>query len=194
MPIWRLQTTIWQDTTTPEDGMVLTPHFNDHGLTTDPDGLCEDLAAAIDAWSSGTQQIRVKAYDAQGTPPVYPQGDHEVNTGLAPASSGVRETAVCLSFYSQQNRARYRGRLYVPTVITGQATSAPRPGTTMRQKVADLVPILASLGGVDVDWVVYSRIDDAARKVSHWWVDDAWDTVRSRGLRPSARTEGTTGG
>jgi len=27
--------------------------------------------------------------------------------------------------------------------------------------------------------------------VSNWWVDDEWDTVRSRGLRPDIRVTGT---
>jgi hypothetical protein len=73
-------------------------------------------------------------------------------------------------------------------------TTSARPTSAVRNRVAELVPILAGLGGLDVDWVVYSRVTDTARKVTNWWVDDAWDIQRRRGLRPTTRTEGTTSG
>jgi len=192
MPVWRLQTTFARDTLLPADGLTITPHFNTGSVIQDPQGLCDDLAAALDAWDNASGQITVKAYDAQGVPPVYPQGDAVVNVGAAPASTGVRETAVCLSFFAGTNRPRNRGRLFIPTVIMPGTQSSPRPSPTIQQKVADLVPILTGLGGVDVDWSVYSRMDNVPRSVSHWWIDDAWDTIRSRGLRPSARLEGST--
>jgi hypothetical protein len=39
--------------------------------------------------------------------------------------------------------------------------------------------------------VVYSRREKVARPVTNYWVDDEWDTVRSRGLRSSTRVTGT---
>ena len=200
MPVWRLQTTVAADSLFPRDRIVMTPHFNDHGATTDPQGLCDDLAAAVSAWMVGpaTREVTVTAYDAQGTPPVFPQGHTVVNTGLAPATAIMREVALCLSFYSEQNRPRQRGRLYIPAFLAQGGTSVPlRPLATARQKVADLVPILADLGGLDVDWVVFSRLPvpgGTPRKVSNWWVDDEWDVVRSRGLQPTVRLEGSTSG
>ena len=194
MPVWRLQTAIWADSTLPRDAMVMTPHFNDQGALTDPDGLCADLAAAISDWMEApdTRQVEVKAYDAQGTPPVMPQGQALVNPGLAAASPWPRELALCLSYFSQNKTPRNRGRLYVPPVYQSPlATPGPRPGAGDRSKVGALATIFANLGGADVDWVVYSRRDDVARPVSGWWVDDEWDTVRSRGLRPTTRLEGS---
>ena len=67
-----------------------------------------------------------------------------------------------------------------------------RPSQTTRDKVAELAPILAALGGVDVDWSVWSKVDGQARAVTNWWIDDEWDTQRLRGLRGATRTEGTT--
>jgi hypothetical protein len=196
--IFRLQTTIWRDSVLPRDGMTITPHFDDHGLTSDPDNLCEDLATAISGWlvAANAAQVTVKAYDAQSAPPNTPVGSAIRNSGLSPASYVPRELAVCLSFYADQNVPRRRGRLYVPPVYmsAGPETPTARPNSAWRTKVAALVPILAGLGGVDVDWVVYSRMDDVARKVTNWFVDDEWDTVRSRGLRPTARDAGTTSG
>jgi len=194
MAIYRLQVAFARDTTLPADQLIITPHFVINGVLVDPDQLCEDLATALDAWDSGTGQLNVKAYDAQGTPPVYPVGDATRNVGAAPLSSGVREAAVCLSFYADQNRPRKRGRLYIPATLLGNVTAAARPSGPARQLVADLVPIFANLGGANVDWVVFSRADNTARKVTNWWVDDAWDIQRSRGLRTTARLEGTTSG
>lgn len=194
MPLWRLQCAFSADTLLPRDQLIITPHFNDAGALSDPRQLCQDMAEGLDAWDGATRQITVKAYDAEGTPPVFPAGEHEVNTSLAPAATGIRQAAVCLSFFAGQNRPRLRGRLYVPGGVAGLTTTQARPTSAHRQKVADLVPLFAGLGGLDVDWVVYSRRDATARKVTDWWVDDVWDIQRSRGLTETARLTGTTGG
>lgn len=194
MPIWRLNVETYGDSVLPRDAMTITPHFNDGGVGSDPQGLCDDLADAMVTYWSTARQVEVTAYDAQGTPPVVPQGYAIRNAGVAPASLWPREVAVCLSFFSEFNRPRLRGRLYVPVApMPGQAAyHGGRPGTDCRQKVGDLAPILQDLGGLDVDWCVYSRVDDEARAVTDWWVDDEWDTIRSRGLRATTRLTGTT--
>jgi hypothetical protein len=61
-------------------------------------------------------------------------------------------------------------------------------------KVMALGPIFANLGGSDVDWIVWSRKNHTATKVQNYWVDDEWDTVRSRGLKRSTRQVATTSG
>jgi len=193
MPIWRLNVEAFGDSVLPRDAMTITPHFNDGGTSSDPQQLCDDLADAMVAYYEGTRQIEVTAYDAQGTVPVVPQGYAIRDVGQAPASTMPREIAVCLSFFSEFNRPRLRGRLYLPMVcIATSALIAGRPAEPLRTKVGELAPILQDLGGIDVDWVVYSRVDDEARAVTDWWVDDEWDTIRSRGLRATARTTGTT--
>jgi len=193
MPVWRLQVQIARDTAFPRDRVVMTPHFNDGGALTDPDSLCEDMADAIVAWHANTHETIVTAYDAQGTPPVYPQGSAIRNAGTVLPSSIPREIALCLSFYSGRNIPRQRGRLYVPCCVSNVfADPGVRPGAAMQEKVAALAPIFEGLGGADVDWCVYSRVDDVARPVTNWWVDNEWDTVRTRGLRGDARLTGTT--
>ena len=195
MAVYRLQCAIGADTAFARDRVVINPHFNNVGgiLTeSDTDQLCEDLADALVAYVSGTREITVKAYDAQGTVPVFPVGNAVRNVGAFPASAAPRELATCLSFYSGQNLPRRRGRLYVPTFLVGAGvTHGVRPGGALTAKVGQLATILADLGGADIDWSVYSRTDDVARAVSHWWVDDEWDVIRSRGLRPEVRVTGT---
>jgi hypothetical protein len=171
--------------------MVITPHFDDGGITTDPQQLCEDLADALAAWDIITTQLIVTAYDAQGAAPVYPQGRAIRNEGAVAATAVPREVALCLSFYSDRNLPRQRGRLYAPAGLFTSAVGL-RPTVAMRDKLAVLAVDFQALGGPDVDWVVYSRADDVARPVTNWWIDDEWDTVRSRGLRATTRLMGTT--
>jgi len=191
MPIWRLQTS-WSITSTfPRDRIVITPHFNDAGALTDPDGLCEDLANALMTWFPTTGELRVTAYDAQGTPPVFPAGEHILNAGSSFAANAPRELAVCLSFFGTRNLPRQRGRLYMPQFMAG-AGPGLRPSAGMQQKVADLAPIFGGLGGADVDWCVFSRTTNTAHSVTNWWVDNEWDVIRSRGLIGDERLEGTT--
>ena len=52
----------------------------------------------------------------------------------------------------------------------------------------------ANLGGVNVDWQVYSPTDGVGRTVKSYWCDDEWDTMRSRGLRSTMRQTAVTDG
>jgi hypothetical protein len=191
MPIWRLQASWQLDTAAPRDRVVITPHFNDIGATTDPQNLCDDLLAGLETVLPTSGELRVKAYDAQGSVPVYPQGDSIIRATQVHPTSKPRELAVCLSFYGERNVARQRGRLYIPVGITAIAVNALRPVIPITQ-LADLVTLFTGLGGADVDWCVYSRRLDHAFSVTNWWYDDEWDVMRSRGLRGSARIQGTT--
>jgi len=191
MPLWRLQTSWQLDSTLPRDKVVITPHFNTGGVVQDPQALCDDLLAGLQSWLLVTGEVKVVAYDAQGTPPVFPQGEAVVNQGLSMNTTVPRELALCLSFYGTANRPRNRGRLYIPAAFLSGSIGV-RPSTAQRQKVADLVPILTGLGGADVDWSIFSRADNVPRSVQNWWVDDEWDIIRSRGLRGTTRTVGTT--
>lgn len=192
MPVWKLQTQIWMDSVLARDAFVITPHFNQGGIGSDAQSLCDDWAAFIDTWTPLVHQITVKAYDAQGSVPVYPEGEATLNVGSAPAGDAPREVALCLSFYADRNIPRHRGRLYIPHNIVNTSESL-RPSAGERDFLGELAQGAADLGGVDTDWCIFSRSDNVARSVSTWWVDDEWDTVRSRGLRATTRTMGTVG-
>jgi hypothetical protein len=191
MPIWRLQVSWQLDTAAPRDGVIITPHFNDIGATTDPQNLCDDMLAGISTILPSTGEIRVKAYDAQGSVPVYPQGDSIINKGLPHTTTKPRELACCLSFYGERNVKRQRGRLYIPASLLALDTNNLRPVTPIA-KMSALVDLFTGLGGADVDWCVYSRLMNHAYSVTNWWYDDEWDIMRSRGLRPTTRVVGTT--
>jgi hypothetical protein len=192
-----MQVSFGADSALPRDRFVITPHFNDAGATTDPQGLADDLADGIAGIITQTpiptREIVVKAYDAQGTKPVYPQGTAVRNANAYPASGIPRELALCLSFYSERNVPRSRGRLYIPlALIIGTSVSGSRPREQDRTALGLFPPVFTGLGGADVDWCVYSRSDNVARPVTHWYVDDEFDIQRRRGLRATTRTLGTT--
>jgi hypothetical protein len=194
MPIAKAVITTWSDSVNPTDGIQITPHF----IVTDLIGTAMDKLAAdlMTAWTAyiqtgyRTSQRRVTIYNAQGNAPNYPISQVEANTGAATAATVNRDIAGVLSFYAAFNRPRYRGRLYLPLFITGSAISGPTMSTTTRDKIGSLAGILAGIP--DTTWAVYSRVDNVARNISNWWVDDSFDSQRRRGARATARTLGTT--
>lgn len=202
--ILRLAVSFGADSALPRDRFVITPHFRDTNLGPDTglddpgaQGLVDDLAAGLATWfgavGTQTREVTVKAYDAEKLPPSYPLATAVANPNTYPASAVPREVAVCLSFYNERNIPRHRGRLYIPApLIYGSGISENRPGAAKRDAVASLVPILTGLGGVDVDWGIWSRRDRAFRPATHFYVDDEFDVVRRRGLRSVNRTVGTT--
>jgi len=193
MAILRLQCAFQYDTAFPRDRMVITPHFQDDQLLVGAQSLCDDLADALDIWSGATGEVKVTSYDAQGAPPVYPNGETIHRQGVVDNTNWPRELSLCLSYYSERNIPRRRGRLYLPIPIVAAAgATAVVPTAGQMQKAMELAPIFEALGGGDVDWVVYSRVANAAYPVTNYWVDNEWDVQRSRGLRASERLTGTT--
>jgi len=194
MPLYRFQIAQGADSAFPADRIVNTVHFDDAGVGSDPQQLCQDILDAWQAnWLSATaREIRVTAYNV-GPPPQYPVASVIENEGVFPATTQNREIALCLSYYNQRSNPRRRGRIYLcPAISVGQATGA-RPAAGVMTAALNLGEALAGIGGIDVDWVLYSRRDASHHDVVGCWVDDAWDVVRSRGLRPVTRVERATG-
>lgn len=195
----RYQISMAGDTTFPRDRVVNTLYFNHTALEPDDedlDQMCSDLTAVYDNWwtGAGVREIICRAYELGGPPPHNPVGEHIRNAGVSPGSVIPREVALCLSFRADQNVPRRRGRIFLPVFTCGAVGSirdqlTVRPGATLRDRVMLLASEFSGIGGADVDWSVYSGLDQAARKVEHAWVDDEWDTQRRRGLRSTARTE-----
>lgn len=193
MPIYRAQVAVAADTVFPRDRTVNTLCFNDQGVGTDADGLAADLAAVMETWYVGGHEIDVRLYDMADAEPREIKGQAIINPGGAPASLAPREVALCLSFYSERNLPRSRGRIYLGVATASRPLGDVRPPATTRTAALALADGFASLGGADVDWCVYSSSDAAAKPVTNAWVDDEWDTMRSRGLRSTTRSSSTPG-
>lgn len=160
----------------------------------DFDALAQDTA---DLWASisplasnadiDTYEVRV--YNLDDAEPREPRATKTAEA-TGSTDSGPREVALCLSYFSERNLPRQRGRMYLGPFNEGNMRR--RPSTTLISEVSALAAGIQELGGVDIDWNVYSPTDNEFRKVTDWWIDNEWDTVRSRGLKADARLTGTT--
>jgi hypothetical protein len=198
MAIYRLRCAVQFEDTSPKNQAVINPVFETTSplIPDDVEALCDDLADQLPIRfpSLAGKQTTVTAYNVQTPKPNYPVARVVKNDGVVLGVVSPPELAVVLSFYSGQNVPRRRGRLYIPNFwITGGGNEAGEKNVRAapRAQVGALAGSLANLGGTDVDWVVYSKLDNDARPVSNWWVSDAWAQQRSRGIRSTARTEGT---
>jgi hypothetical protein len=172
--------------------MVIDPCFHDALGTNVAQTLADDLATAVNGKIAGTPQIRVRMYELPYVKGAGHTAEKLLNKGTSPASTLPREQALCLSFYAGQNKPRQRGRVYLPIVWLGSGYGGVRPTTPMMTAALSWRTIFENLGGVNIDWVVWSEKDAQSRPVTDVWVDDEHDTVRSRGLRPTSRLTATT--
>jgi hypothetical protein len=100
--------------------------------------------------------------------------------------------ALCLSYYADQNIPRRRGRMYLGPWPASQM--AERPGDVPTGELGLLATRLSGLGGINVQWVQYSPSTGEFHNVTNFWIDDEWDTIRSRGLRATKRALGAANG
>lgn len=190
----RAQCQVWFDSLLPRDAMSINPCFEFTGALFDGDGFCNSVATMLDSLIGSTGQITVKTYDLEGTKPVFPNGQKTIQTGASPASTVPRELALCLSYYAGVNQPRRRGRLYIPLQWLSTRTTDVRPLASQRDLLVAWGDSISALGGADVDWILWSEASNSAHKVTNVYVDDEWDVMRSRGLRPTTRSSDTVSG
>lgn len=193
----------------PEDVVVNTLHF---GITTvPPPGASLDLVAAAvttffasiyggrisDAYLPGSAVIRM--YDLLDPQPRVPIYEEAADYGAPSASVALpSEVALCLSFHgtfeSGEPNARRRNRIYLGPFTEADNDSSTdnisRPSAGLLADIDDAASnlLIASGGSAAWQWDVYSPTEDASHAVVAGWVDNAWDTQRRRGRRPTART------
>lgn len=205
MPSHLLLRVAWQvHDDDPKNQFVINPTFRRQMDLTDPtsgtdaQALCDDLANAIAGWQyAPTKAVKVTAYNLEGAKPNYPMASKSLNPTAYWAPAIPSQLALCLSFYGTVNQPRKRGRLYVPVAMATDSSgsiAALQADSTLRSKIAALVPIFSNLGGSNVDWIVWSRVNQSAAKVTNYFVDESWDIIRSRKIKGTVRTTGTTSG
>jgi hypothetical protein len=63
-----------------------------------------------------------------------------------------------------------------------------RPGSSLREAIRNLGIAFSQIGfAQNTTWLMYSKADNAYAKIESIWVDNAWDTQRRRGLKPTQR-------
>jgi hypothetical protein len=188
----------------PKNQAVLTPHFRRSLDISDPTSganaqqLVDDLATQYQFLPGvGTTPFTVTAYNVEGAKPRFPLAIARKNVGSAVKQPAIPpELAVVLSFYSGENRPRFRGRLYLPAWLLG-GTSGDMGRVIpsgLRDAAVALVSSFSGLGGANVDWGVWSVASQAFHKATNYFVSDSWATQRRRGIKEITRTVGTTSG
>jgi hypothetical protein len=146
---------------------------------------------------SGAWSVRI--YDLTDPEPRVPFYENDESAFTPSGSALPAEVAICVSYQaikqSGNNQASRRGRVYlgplgdVSVNLADSSDVAARPTTavlnTCIQGIAQLDVVVADSA---VKWVVYSPKLDAFAEVDNLWVDNAFDTQRRRGERPTART------
>jgi hypothetical protein len=139
--------------------------------------------------------VNLTVYDLGSGPPRDPDFTHTWNwqpdgSALTPMP---REVALVLSYYAGRLEleppivaARRRGRLYLgpftSEALSGDGTVVPNLQGVM-QGAADNVLNTTE----DVAWMQLSSTNAAFSVVTGGFIDNAWDTQRSRGREPSSR-------
>jgi hypothetical protein len=188
----------------PKNQAVINPCFRRQMDIADPlsgtnaQQLVDDMVAylRLQPGLSSTPLV-VSAYNVEAPPKTPPMAIARSNVGGAVKDPGLPpELAVCLSFFSGQNRASYRGRLYMPVWFFSSTAAdlGTKIPTSLRTQAANFVSGFAGLGGANVDWGVWSSTTHAFHKATDYFVSDAWAIQRSRGIQETARTKGTTSG
>jgi hypothetical protein len=187
LTIFRAQIGFQLDSTLPKDMVCITPHY----VGTDASGLANQLKTNLIANVNvgASTPFVVKIYDAQHAKPNPPLATATNGSGSI-ASATVRELALCLSYYATTNAKRRRGRLYIPSAFLGSGATL-RPTTTQQNNALAWKGTLTTSLPSGTNWVVFSRMDNAAYTVTNVYVNDEWDIVRSRGLRETSRVTGT---
>lgn len=177
----------------PEDSYVNTLHFEVNA----PDTL-EELADGLNAayemidvrLAQAIHGMTVKIY-TPGPNLAGPVFQKAYTTPVGGSGNGPFEVAICLSYATVDNplasTKRRRGRIFVGPLASG-VVGTERPGSTIQNPILDFGEALASIGTAgNTTWLMYSPSDDVYVKIESIWVDDAWDTQRRRGLKPTSR-------
>jgi hypothetical protein len=213
MPFIRALVELNNDSLQPVDRSTNTWHFELPDataptlalLTTQLDDFYTSVGGLFGPQLTGTGNI--KYYNLEDAEPRAPIG-----TGLVTFTPGANgfpsEVAICLSYQgtlvSGESQARRRGRLYLGplSITTGSIDSGDvRVTAAARTTIATAADALMDSTTIaGRRWCVFSpatagpppwsagTLLDAFVTITNGWVNNDFDTQRSRGLRSSART------
>lgn len=113
-----------------------------------------------------------------------------VTLSLTATATGVPEHAPG----GARPKARYRGRIFIGPLCT---TVSAQRGVTNEAMVDNNFALkltlasqgmLTALTAKGIVWGIWSRTDAVVRAITGGWVDDTFDTIRSRGVEQTARS------
>jgi hypothetical protein len=190
-------------TTLPRDrytNVVHLEHVSGGVVDTDLQGMCEDILEMYQVrYQHADHEIVVKAYDVDAVPN-YPRATASVNIGSVWQHSYPHEIALCLSWHGgYAGNKNERGRIYLMPGLAGTpGLNFERPSDTTLQWALDfyMAPNASfpDLGGIDWKFGTWSKTRQSFKQAQVAWVDDEWDTMRSRGMRATKRVTSTREG
>lgn len=134
-------------------------------------------------------KVTVKVYDLANplhSPPVYTTN----HAGGAVTYGIPRQVALCLSWYATLNIKGMRGRIYVaPAFLTG--TVGEYATTAQMSQLTALGGLLKNPGGPDIVHTVRHKVSGTMSDVTNYFVNNRWDTMRSRLPKETARQVST---
>lgn len=200
----RVQCTLPHRSLLPTDVTVNTFHFaGDTILPSVADDLAQVLVSFyedIEGYLSQvlTGAVIIKMYrtdDPEPRVPVYEEEWPAAFSGTSPTLP--EECAIALSLQavtaSGVPAGRRRGRVFIGPLSTAASSFSSVTGHQVPQSVREALTAAMATVVLDSDGLghrlgVYSRADSAYRTVMSVSVDDALDTIRSRGHEPTTRT------
>lgn len=172
------------------------------------DGSAEyvDILDAVDAFylqigsylsptissAGGAHAVRVyHLIEPEPRPPVYEGRFQQSGAGDAMPAEVALCTSIAAASPAGARPARRRGRMFIGPlnestvqVVNGYA----RPSGAVQSGLAAATETLfLNLEGADWRLCVWSRVDNTLFPVERGWVDNEWDTQRSRGPETTAR-------
>lgn len=160
-----------------------------------PGAICHFIAQA----TLVPKRDSYKVYDLSEPKPRAPMLEEERTPVQAndPNPSNIpAEVAVALSYSAAKGGgipARRRGRIYLGPFLTKILSTTPqkdsRPGEDfLRIACKAGYALMNAATARGLTWVTYSPTNDAAYPIVEVSCDNAWDTQRRRGIKPSDRT------
>lgn len=135
--------------------------------------------------------LLIKVYDDADPPHAPPRAQATYSgTGDSISISMPPQVACVLSYYADINLPSQRGRIYVgPFMATllGATQATYTVPTVTQNQILDLGHGLFDIGGENVAHVVHSRKTATNHVVTDYFVDNRWDTIRSRLQKSSGR-------
>jgi len=218
MAIIRAQVSSQGATLQPEDRYVNVFYFTGDPLTADLGTLATTIgnfytvtpsgsANPLNYWMSGISGYpgsTIKLYNMADPKPRAPilTRDWDASGHAGSSSKNLPdEVALCLSYHAAGASgipiARRRGRVYIGpfsdnALRTGEGVSSESaPAVALMECIVDAATQLRSVAdGANWTWSVFSPTNEGAAEIVGWHVDNAWDTQRRRGNRPTSRITG----
>lgn len=137
----------------------------------------------------------IKFYSAVTTTPNYPIYETSFNFAAAPGAIDLPlEVSLCVSYQCDSAVTipvrRRRGRIYI-SGFTEAHNTAGRPTSTVTGNLgSEFRDYCEALNDVpDFTACIWSRANASLYPIERCWVDNEWDTMRSRGGKSTARSE-----